>query len=472
MLSRLIGFFLLPILTHHLTPEQYSVYTQFYIGITIGMTVIALGLDISLLRYYVLEKDFWRRKRIFSTVFWVSLFATGALTIAIMFKAEDIAAVLLTIETALPDWAPYTLRLCVVILALDILANYPTIVMRGENQAGRFTFVNIASASAQFVLSVVFVVGLKRGIAGIFEANLLSSVLRLTLCLPTIIERLRLKFDISVLRDCLAFGLPNVPNLLFVTLVETFSRWLLGYIKGEYENGLFSAAYRLGMFLSVVAMGFRYAWQPFFLQIAHRSDAKEVYARVLTYYTAIALWLFLLLTAWVEPLAKWNIPFIGYLIAPEYWKGLGVFPIVLLAHIFNGIYAVFMVGVYLEKKTHILPAITGFAATLNIAGNLLLIPRFGMWAAAWMTVASWAAMTILLYVYIQRVYPVRYEWGRILKLCFWAGIVFTMSRIGQSVQMDWLGWLFSAAFPLPLLSANFLTEGERKRLGTFLGLKL
>ncbi len=289
------------------------------------------------------------------------------------------------------------------------------------------------------------------------------------LCIPTIYERLKFNLNLSILRECLKFGLPNVPNLLFVTLVETFSRWLLGHIKGEYENGLFSAAYRLGMFLSVVAMGFRYAWQPFFLQIAHREDAKAIYARVLTYYTAIALWLFLLLSAWISSIAKWNIPLIGYLIAPDYWKCLEVFPVILLAHIFNGVYAVFMVGVYIEKKTHILPTITGFAAVLNIVGNWVLIPHFGMWAAGWMTVISWASMTILLYTYIQRVYPISYEWGRIIKLLGWTILSFIIIHLGRSVRMEWLGWLSSLAFPIPLLSRNFLNEGEKRRFKNFLG---
>ncbi len=101
------------------------------------MTVIVLGLDIALLRYYVLEKDGVKRRLIFSTVFWGSVVVTCLITTFIALKAAEISAVLLTVKAALPDWAPYTLRLCAYILALDILTNYPLIVMRGENQPGR-----------------------------------------------------------------------------------------------------------------------------------------------------------------------------------------------------------------------------------------------------------------------------------------------------------------------------------------------
>ena len=48
--------------------------------------------------------------------------------------------------------------------------------------------------------------------------------------------------------------------------------------------GIYSAGYKLGLFLSIVAMGFRYAWQPFFLSIGSKPDAKSVFSRTATYY--------------------------------------------------------------------------------------------------------------------------------------------------------------------------------------------
>lgn len=470
VLTRLVGFLLLPFLTHQLSPDEYSTYTQFYIAITLAIAVIVLGLDIALLRYYVMEKSPERRSVIFSTVFWGSLGTVGVAGALLWPQAERLTGLLLTLPAPLPGWAVPTFRIALAIVALDILSNYPLIVIRGENQPGRFVAINLTAALLQVGLALYFVIVLDRGVQGVFEGNLIASVVRLGAGLPTIASRLRLKFDSSHWREALRFGLPNVPNLFFVSLVELSDRWLLGALRGPHENGIYAAGYRLGMFLSVVAMGFRYAWQPFFLQIAHRDDAREVYARVLTYYLAIALWLFLMLTAFVEPLAKANVPVIGMIIAPEYWLGLKVFPIILLAHLFNGVHAVFVTGIYIQKRTWALPWIAGLAMMVNIGGNLLLIPRYGMWAAAWLTVVAWAMMAGLLYNYIQRHYPVRYEWGRIAILLFWAGMITALIYLGHSVRMEGVGWLASLLFPLPLLSSQFLHPGERARLRGWLGL--
>jgi O-antigen/teichoic acid export membrane protein len=264
----------------------------------------------------------------------------------------------------------------------------------------------------------------------------------------------------------MAFGLPNLPNSLFVQVIELADRRILTALRSIHEQGIYSAGYKLGLFLSIVAMGFRYAWQPFFMNISNQPDAKEVYARVLTYYMALTFWLYLLLTAFVVPIATWIIPGIGRaLIAPEYWEGLRVFPVVLLAQVFNGAFAVFMVGVYIQKRMHAIPFVTGVAAAINVGVNLAFVPTWGMWAAAWATVASYVSMTVLLYVYIQRYYPIAWEWGRIAHLMVMAVIVYVFGEIGRGTGSDWIGYLFALLYPVLLVITKFATPTELARIG-------
>ncbi len=185
---------------------------------------------------------------------------------------------------------------------------------------------------------------------------------------------------------------------------------------------------------------------------------------MLTYYLAVIGWLYLLLTAFVRPLVEWDIPGVGPLIDPDYWPGIAVFPIILLAQVFNGMYAVFMVGIYLEKRTRILAAIAGVAAAVNVGGNLLLVPRYGMWAAAWLTVVSWVLMAGWLYAYIQRIYPIPWEWGRVAHLWLVGGLAYGAGAIGRFFGAQWPGYLLSVLFPLLLIITGLATRGERERL--------
>ncbi len=464
VLTRLVAFLLLPIFTHHLSPDRFAVYVLFYMSIAVAMEVVRLGMDIALLRYYVLEQDQARRRVIFSTIFWVALVVSTALGAVLWLGARSWVGLIIASAEPHPEWMIYTLKLCAGIMWFDNMSAFPLVVMRGEGQAGRFTTVKLAGVTAQVGLTVLFLVGMNRGVAGIFEANLLSSALILGFCLPTIIRRLRPALDRMMLKACLAFGLPNVPNALFVITVELADRKILELLRGTVEAGLYSAGYRLGMFLAIVATGFRFAWQPFFLQVSDRPDARQVYARVLTYYLAIVGWLYLLLTAFIEPLVRWDIPGVGPLIDPEFWPGLGVFPVVLLAHVWSGVYAVFIVGIYLKKKTRALPIITGAAAVINIGGNLLLVPVWGMWASAWLTVVSYAVMALFLYLYISRHYFIRFEWGRVAHLTVVAGLTFAAGAVGRHYGTQWAGYILSVTYPLILLASGLATPGERARL--------
>ncbi len=75
-----------------------------------------------------------------------------------------------------------------------------------------------------------------------------------------------------------------------------------------------------------------------------------------------------------------------------------------------------MAGIYIEKKTSHLPYITGIGAVINVVTNFLLIPRYGMFGAAWATFFAYAGMAIAIYFVSQKFYPVQYELGRLLKI--------------------------------------------------------
>ena len=129
----------------------------------------------------------------------------------------------------------------------------------------------------------------------------------------------------------------------------------------------------------------------------------------------------------------------------------------------DGVYANFTVGIYIKKKTHYLPLITGVAAAVNIVGNLLVIPVWGMYGAAWTTVLSMVVMTVLLYVMIHRHYPVPYEWNRISKIVAVTAILTGIFYMFPSMPL-WAPVLLLLVFPVLLYFARFFDAGESHRL--------
>lgn len=471
ILTRLVAFILVPFFTHHLSPSEFGVQQLFYMAIAVGTELFLLGLDVALLRFYVLEKDPNRKKIIFSTVWMTGFLFSSFLAFIVWFFAPQLVTIVVKFDGPPPEWAIHTLRLCSGILWLEIINAFPFMVLRGDGKAFAFTGVKINGAVLQTLFTIIALVIMKRGVQGVFEANLFSSLSVTILLLPAVWSRLSPVFDAAILRTCLKFGLPNTPNAMFVLIIDFAGRKILEIYSGAAVVGLYSVGHRLGTFLAIVVSGFRFAWQPFFLSIANKPNAKQTYGSVLTFYTAVMVWFYLLLTAYVPPLARWDIPGIGMLIDSDFWGGLDVFPVILLAHLFNGAYAIFMVGVYLEKKTLALPFITGVAGIINILGNLLFVPRYGMWAAAWFTVVSYMAMSVLLYFYIQKYYPIVYQWKRIGRTLWIGSAFFVIGWLTQMRGAAIVGCVTSLIFPVYYFF-TILEDNERIRVQELLSRRI
>jgi len=197
---------------------------------------------------------------------------------------------------------------------------------------------------------------------------------------------------------------------------------ILRALTDDATVGIYQANYRLGIFMMLVVLMYDYAWKPFYFSIAKEPNAKEIFARVLTYLLLFMSAIFLVLTFFIEDIVKME--FFGkHLIHPSYWEGLSIVPIVLLGYVFLGISTNLSAGIYIEKKTYYTPPITFLGAIVNVGANYLLIPSMGMLGVAWATFFAYFVMTVALYVVVQRVFPIKYEFGRMFKIAFSVGVV-------------------------------------------------
>ncbi len=468
VLSRIVSFILLPYLTHYLSPEQYGAVTLIYTFISIALVIYLYGADIAFLRFYIMEKDEKKREEIFSTIIWSSLATSSLFSVLIGLSTGVITKLIFANPADLGADASYIILLSAGILFADALGTFPYLWLRSVEKSLPFIGLKTLGAVVHVGLTVIFLSVFQRGIMGIFEANFIASSLQLVLLLPVIFRNTKFSLHLRHFGEFFRFGLPNVPSQLFVMVVELSDRKILELLVGLTVVGLYSAGYKLGLFMAVVTMGFRFAWQPFFLSIADKPNAKETFARVFTYFLLVTGTLFLLLAFTVEPLMKTRLPIVGTLISEDFWPGLKVFPIILLAHIANGAYANFMVGVYIKKKTGLMPLVTGAAALVNVGFNLIFVPIFGMMAAAWATFLAYFTLAALLYFLIQPHYFIPYEWKRVWILILCAGVIYGASLL-PFFQVYWMLKLLLLPLFFVLLQTFrfFLPEeiaGARRRL--------
>jgi O-antigen/teichoic acid export membrane protein len=138
-----------------------------------------------------------------------------------------------------------------------------------------------------------------------------------------------------------------------------------------------------------------------------------------------------------------------------------------------GLYNVLSQPVWLVMRTRLVPVFTAIAAAANIGLNLLLVPRYGMEAAAWNTLIGFAILACLVGRYGQRLHRIPWEYRRWLKLGVAAsGVCALGATIGETTVLTVFIKiaLLAAGFPLMLGALRFLAPDERRRLQMIPGL--
>jgi O-antigen/teichoic acid export membrane protein len=198
------------------------------------------------------------------------------------------------------------------------------------------------------------------------------------------------RFDLSegwaILRSS---GFLTVTRLLRA-LIFSFDVVLIGWMLGERQAGLYAAPYRICLFLLALATTIQVSYLPALTRAWSQGIAQVagVLRRSMEYFAAVAAPMVIggIITA--SPLLK-------AVFGPDYVEGARPFTLLLLSigliFIHSALRNVLIVGDHMKTDL----GIVGAAAALNVAFNLVVIPRYGLLGAASVTAASEALILLL-----------------------------------------------------------------------------
>ena len=411
MIGRFLNFILVPLYTNIFSPANYGIIQLIYAYMAILNIVFIYGLDSAYLKFASF-KDVGDDKDNFSTPY-VSILMTSLLFVFLIIMNISAIGNILRV----PSEYQYLIYFGAAILFLDANVVIPFLKLRLERRAKIFSLYRIINILVNILLNVYLIIILKWGIEAILLSNLIASAVSLLLLLPTIIKNFRFKFHSVLFKRMLKFGLPFLPAGFAVMLVQVIDVPILEKLTDLQTVGIYKANYKLGIFMMLYVNMFQFAWQPFFLQNAKEPNAKEMFSKVLTYFTLAGSVMLVVVSLFISDIAQIRIA--GFsIIGSEYWSGLHIVPIVLLAYLINGMYSVFSAGIYIEEKSIYVPFITGAGAVVNIIVNFLLIPVLSLTGAALATFASYLVMALGYYFVTQKFYQIKYELKRIGHILF------------------------------------------------------
>ncbi len=410
MVGRFLSFLLVPFYTNIFHPSEYGIIANIYIFIGIFNIVYMYGMDAAYLKFAGLSPDENERDN-FSTPY-ITLFISGIfLSFIMLFIRGPVFSLL---EVPLNYY--YLMYYSAGILFLDSLGVIPFIQLRLQRRAKKFAAFKLINIGVNIILNIVLILEYKMGIEAVLISNLFASASSLLLLFPDIIRNLRLSFNRELLRKLLKFGLPYLPAGLSSMLIQGIDRPILGKLTDLDTVGVYNACYKLGIFMMLFVNMFQYAWQPFFLQNAGEKNVKQIFSKVLTYFTLASALILVILSLFIDNIVAIPVMHGRTLIDSAYWGGLSIVPIILSGYLFNGLYVIFTAGIYIEEKSMYIPLITGIGALVNIVVNFLLIPVWGIMGAAFATLAAYLAMALGLYIVTQRFYKIDYEIAKLTRI--------------------------------------------------------
>jgi O-antigen/teichoic acid export membrane protein len=330
-----------------------------------------------------------------------------------------------------------------------------TALFRVEERSTSYAIASVANVLVTVVAMVVFVAVFHWGAVGLVVGNFTGTLLVYIALVAYRREQLGLEFDRGLLRRMQHFGMPLVPSALALWVINFVDRQFVIDYKGLDEAGVYSAAIKVSGVITFVMIAFRTAWPAFAYSIEDDGEARRTYSFVLTYLLTFSAWAALGLGA----LAPW---WTRLLLAPKYHRASEAIALLAFAGAIYAGYTVLAVGSGRARKTQLNWVVTGVGAAANVGLNFWLIPRWGMVGAAISTLAAYVVLFVGMTIYAQRVYPVAYQWRRVITA---VGVAAALNVVARATHLSLVpSFLLVAAYPVALALCGFYLPVERKRL--------
>jgi O-antigen/teichoic acid export membrane protein len=449
LVSRILATLLLPLYTHYLPPNAYGRVEVVTATTAVLAIVLQMGIASAFFRFYFDVKERAEKLTVIRTSFWFTMaMSTLGLVLGVIFAGP------------VGHWIglghdPNLVRAGAVGLWAQTNYQQLTALFRVEERSVAYAIASVTNVLITVAAMVVFVAVLHWGAVGLVVGNFTGTLCVYAVLLAYRSEQLGLEFDRGLFRKMQHFGMPLVPSALALWAINWIDREFVIWYKGQTEVGVYSAALKISTVITFVMIAFRTAWPAFAYSIEDDGEARRTYSFVLTYLLAAASWLALALGA----LAPW---LVALLTNPRYQRADKGVALLAFAETLYAGYVVLAIGSGRARRTQLNWIVTGTGAAANIGLNFWLIPRWGMVGAAISQVVSYLVLFAGMTLYAQHVYPVPYQWRRIVTV---AGAAVGLTVAARAAHLPLApSFLLVLVYPLALAALGFYLPAERKRL--------
>lgn len=399
LLVALSSLILLPILTKNFSIDDYGIWVQINTTIALLPNLTTLGLPYTMVRFLSAETDKKIIQEGFYSILSMVLISTVIVALLLLVFSKQIALAIFN----------GNVNVAIILSAIVFLACLNALLLnyfRTFQEMKKYSFFLLM----QTYLGVVIVSYLAlEGYSiymvalGLLLANLITFLAMFALIIWSIGFKIP-KF--THIREYLSFGVPTIPGNLSSWIVNSSDRYVIGIFLSAAFVGYYSPGYTLGYSISMLMAPFSLLLPSVLPQYYDKNNIEKV-SSFLNYSTKYFLLIAIPSAFGLSVLSK---PLLSVLTTPEIaLNGYLITPLTALSTLIFGVYAIISNVLVLEKKTKVIGSIWIIAATLNLVLNIVLVPYFGIIAAATTTLLAYVVAFILTLRYSTKFFNFDYK---------------------------------------------------------------
>ena len=439
ILGRFLNYLLVPLYTAVLPAASggYGVVSNVYAYTALILVLLTFGMETGFFRFA--NKKGEQPEKVYAN----SLLFVGGLSLlfvaACMAFLHPISALL-----EYPDHSDYV-GMMVVVVALDAFQCIPFAYLRYKKRPMKFAAIKLLNIIGNILLNIFFLLlcpwlnehapetvswfyDPQYLVGYIFVSNLIMSCLQMFFFIPEL-RGFSYRPDKALMKRMVGYSFPILVFGVVGILNQTVDKMIYPFLfddrqEGLVQLGIYSAASKVALVMAVFTQAFRYAYEPFVFGKNKEGDNRAMYASAMKYFFIFSLLAFLAVMGYMDILK--------YMVARDYWEGLSVVAVVMVAEIFKGIYFNLSFWYKLTDETRWGAYFSLIGCAVILALNVWLVPKYGYVASAWASVAGYGVITLLSFVIGQKKYPVSYPLKDMAVYLVLAAVLFVLLSVPVS----------------------------------------
>jgi O-antigen/teichoic acid export membrane protein len=404
--TKAVSFLMMPIYTRLLSPADYGVLQLIVMFLEVLSIFAGSRIAYGIFHFYHKAADEEARRKVLSTVLLLLCATFGVAAIVSVLAAPQIA---IAVFGEAGQYSTYV-RLGALSMACESLIVVPNALFQLQQRSIRFVTFSLLRLGLQVGLNLLFLIPLRLGVTGVLLTGVISNLLVGGFLAAQLLWTVKPRFEWTAARQFLRFGIPLVV-MQVATFTFTFAdRYFLNKAGDTTAVGLYALAYQFGFLVGTIGyIPIEMVWDPQRFAVARRPDRDVIYARVFIYINIVLISAAVGLSLFVGDVLR-------VIADPAFHAAATFVPVIVGAYVFQAWGTFFNIGIMLKERTHYWTLANWAAAAVAVGGYLVLIPRYLAWGAAITVVASLGTRFWLTHLFSQRLLPIRYEWGPVLRL--------------------------------------------------------